>query len=303
VNKILKKILKNWIEWIDFEKRLSAQTLKAYCSDLNLFISHLQIYKNKEIELSDFESLNQTDLTSWFFSRIRDGNSHRSNARALSSIKSFIIFLLKKKRIKNSIFLNLKGPRFLDSLPRPLTRNQVNKLLTSILLEKEEWIGMRDLSILLLMWGYGLRISEVLNLKIIDLQSEDLRILGKGEKIRLIPISKEITSYINKMTQKCPFNFHKNEFIFIGKRGKKLKAEIIQKEIRKLRNQLMLPEETTPHSLRHSFATQLLENMVDLRSIQEILGHSSLSTTQRYTKVSSDRLKAVLEKNHPRASG
>ena len=199
--------------------------------------------------------------------------------------------------------MNLKGPKFVDSLPRPLTRNQVHKLLKSILLEKEEWIGMRDLSILLLMWGYGLRISEVLNLKIIDLQSEDLRILGKGEKIRLIPISKEITSYIIEMTQRCPFNFHKNEFIFIGKRGKKLKAEIIQKEIRKLRNQLMLPEETTPHSLRHSFATQLLENMVDLRSIQEILGHSSLSTTQRYTKVSSDRLKAVLEKNHPRASG
>ena len=168
MNITLKKIFNNWGEWINFEKRLSAQTLKAYCSDLNLFISHLQTYKNKEIKLSDFENLNQTDLTSWFFSRIRDGNSHRSNARALSSIKSFICFLLKKKRIKNSTFLNLKGPRFVDSLPRPLTRNQVHKLLKSILLEKEEWIGMRDLSILLLMWGYGLRISEVLNLKIID---------------------------------------------------------------------------------------------------------------------------------------
>ena len=199
--------------------------------------------------------------------------------------------------------MRLKGPKFVNSLPRPLTRNQVHKLLKSILLEKEEWIGMRDLSILLLMWGYGLRISEVLNLKIIDLQSEDLRILGKGEKIRLIPISKEIIFYINKMIHKCPFDFHENEFIFVGKRGKKLKAEIIQKEIRKLRNQLMLPEETTPHSLRHTFATQLLENMVDLRCIQEILGHSSLSTTQKYTQVSSERLKAILEKNHPRANG
>ena len=98
MNIILKKIFSNWIEWINFEKRLSAQTLKAYCSDLNLFISHLRIYKNKEIKLSDFENLNQTDLTSWFFSRIRDGNSHRSNARALSSIKSFIYFLIKKKK-------------------------------------------------------------------------------------------------------------------------------------------------------------------------------------------------------------
>lgn len=161
---------------------------------------------------------------------------------------------------------------------------------------------MRDLSILLLMWGYGLRISEVLNIKVNDLQSEDLRIIGKGEKIRLIPISKEIVFYIKEMILKCPLDTNKYGFIFIGKRGKKLKAEIIQKEIRKLRNQLMLPEETTPHSLRHTFATQLLENMVDLRSIQEILGHTSLSTTQRYTKVNSDRLKAILEKNHPRAS-
>lgn len=108
MNEILKKILNNWIEWINFEKRLSAQTLKAYCSDLNLFISHLQIYKNKEIELSDFESLHQTDLTSWFFSRIRDGNSHRSNARALSSIKSFINFLLKKKKNKKFNFFEPK---------------------------------------------------------------------------------------------------------------------------------------------------------------------------------------------------
>ena len=303
MNITLRKIFNNWIEWINFEKRLSTQTLKAYSSDLNLFISHLQAYKNKEIKLSDFESLDQTDLTSWFFSRISDGNSHRSNARALSSIKSFLHFLLKKKKIKNSIFLRLKGPKFVSSLPRPLTRNQVHKLLKSILLEKEDWVGMRDLSILLLMWGYGLRISEVLNLKIIDLQSDDLRILGKGGKIRLIPISKEIIFCIKEMILKCPFDSHKNEFIFIGKRGKKLKAEIIQKEIRKLRNHLMLPEETTPHSLRHTFATQLLENMVDLRSIQEILGHSSLSTTQKYTKVNSDRLKIILEKNHPRANG
>ena len=303
MNITLTKFFNNWIEWIKFEKRLSKQTLKAYCSDLNLFISHLQTYKNKEIELSDLERLNQTDLTSWFFSRINDGNSHRSNARTLSSIKSFLNFLLRKKKIKSSIFLRLKGPKFVSSLPRPLTKNQVTKLLKSVLLEKEDWIGMRDLSILLLMWGYGLRISEALNLKINDLKSEDLRILGKGEKIRLIPISIEIIIYIKQMILQCPFDLTKYGFVFIGKRGKKLKAEIIQKEIRKLRNQLMLPEETTPHSLRHTFATQLLENMVDLRSIQEILGHSSLSTTQKYTRVNSVRLRAILEKNHPRANG
>ena len=160
---------------------------------------------------------------------------------------------------------------------------------------------MRDLSIILLMWGYGLRISEVINLKLSDLQTNDLQINGKGNKTRLIPIAEEVRVFLKEMIKNCPFYFEENNFIFLGTRGKKLKAEIIQKEIRNLRNSFMLPDNTTPHSFRHTFATELLENMVDLRVIQEILGHASLSTTQNYTKVSADRLKDILSKNHPRA--
>ena len=159
---------------------------------------------------------------------------------------------------------------------------------------------MRNLSVLILMWGYGLRISEVLNLKLKDTNMEDLRIIGKGEKVRVIPIATEIIIFIKKMTQECPFKMKSDDFIFLGKKGKKLQPEIIQRLIRKIRDRLLLPENTTPHSLRHTFATELLQNFVDLRSIQELLGHSSLSTTQKYTSVNKDYLREILEKNHPR---
>ena len=297
----LEVFIHKWIEWIEHERRLSNQTVKAYKKDLFLFIKHLEEYKNKKIVFLDLENLDQSDLTSWFYYRINKGISHRSNARSLSSIKSFLNFLIKKKIIKYSIFVRIKGPKFDNTLPRPLSKNQVNSIFKNIAFNKVKWIGMRDLSIILLMWGYGLRISEVINLRLSDLQSSDLHIFGKGKKTRLIPIANEIIIFLKEMIKNCPFSFDKNNFIFLGKRGKKLKAEIIQKEIRKIRKTFLLPENTTPHSLRHTFATELLDNMVDLRVIQEVLGHSSLSTTQKYTKVSSDRLKEVLSKNHPRA--
>ena len=300
-NNLVQKFVKQWIDWIIHERRLSEKTVKSYKTDLSFFLQHLKEYKNKSINFSDLERLDQSDLTSWFYKRINNGISHRSNARSLSSIKSFLHFLIKKKIIKYSLLMRIKGPKFNSNLPRPLSHNQVSKIFKNIVENKQKWVGMRDLSIILLMWGYGLRISEVLNLKLSDLQSNDLSIFGKGKKTRLIPIAEEVSMFLKQMTKKCPFEFDENNFIFVGIRGKKLKAEIIQKEIRRLRNSFMLPDNTTPHSLRHTFATELLENMVDLRVIQEILGHSSLSTTQKYTKVSSDRLRDVISKNHPRA--
>ena len=300
-NNLVQKFAKQWIDWIIHERRLSEKTVKSYKTDLSFFLQHLKEYKNKSINFSDLERLDQSDLTSWFYKRINNGISHRSNARSLSSIKSFLHFLIKKKIIKYSLFMRIKGPKFNSNLPRPLSHNQVSKIFKNIVENKQKWVGMRDLSIILLMWGYGLRISEVLNLKLSDLQSNDLSIFGKGKKTRLIPIAEEVSMFLKQMIKKCPFEFDENNFIFVGIRGKKLKAEIIQKEIRRLRNSFMLPDNTTPHSLRHTFATELLENMVDLRVIQEILGHSSLSTTQKYTKVSSDRLRDVISKNHPRA--
>ena len=197
--------------------------------------------------------------------------------------------------------MKTKGPKFQTSLPRPISENQVKQLIEEILNEKNVWVSKRNLTIILLMWGYGLRIGEALELKVKDLKSPDIKIQGKGGKFRLVPINKTFLKYMKTMVEERPFSGDTNSYLFLGVRGKKLKASIIQKLIRSLRKKLLLPENTSPHSLRHTFATTLLESMIDLRSIQELLGHSSLSSTQKYTSVSSSRIRSVLERHHPRS--
>jgi integrase/recombinase XerC len=290
-----------WIQWLECEKRLSKNTIDAYKIDLKCFTKFLSTFKNKQVDLNDIKKLSEDDLTSWFYEKLNNGSSHRSNARSLSSVKSFIIFLLKKKKIISSGFLRIKGPKFKNSIPRPLSIGQVRNLIRETYEEKDKWVSMRNLSIILLMWGYGLRISEVLELRLSDLKGIELRITGKGKKVRILPILDSVWKFVKCMVSECPFNIEKQDYIFLGKRGKQLKASIIQKLIRDLRTKLMLPDNATPHSLRHTFATELLENMVDLRYIQELLGHSSLSSTQKYTGVSSGRLRTIIEKYHPRA--
>ena len=299
MNKQITLFFNNWKLWIENEKRLSFKTSQSYCIDLKSFLNFLSYYKNSEVNLSTIINVDEDDLSSWFYERLQKGLSHRSNARALSSLKSFFSFLIAKKLIQSSKILKIKGPKFLESLPRPLTESQTLKLFDNIKTERERWIMMRNLSVLILMWGYGLRISEGLNLKLKDFYTEDLRIMGKGGKIRVIPIAMEINIFIKKMIKECPYKLKSDNFIFLGKKGGKLKPEIIQRLVKSIRNRLILPENTTPHSLRHTFATELLQNSVDLRSIQELLGHSSLSTTQKYTSVNKDHLREILEKNHP----
>ena len=299
MNKKVILLFNNWKSWIENEKRLAFKTTESYCIDLKSFFNFLSNYNNINIDFKTIINVDEDDLSSWFYERLKKGLSHRSNARALSSIKSFFTFLIAKKIIQSSKILKIKGPKFLESLPRPLTESQTLKLLDDIKTEREKWIMMRNLSVLILMWGYGLRISEVLNLKLKDTNIEDLRIIGKGGKIRVIPIATEINIFIKKMIEECPYEMKSGDFIFLGKKGKKLKPEIIQRLVKKVKDRLILPENTTPHSLRHTFATELLQNHVDLRSIQELLGHSSLSTTQKYASVNKDYLREILEKNHP----
>ncbi len=301
MNKEIITFFNNWKSWIEHEKRLADKTIQSYCIDLKSFIKFVNIHNNTNINLDILKKINEDDLSGWFFERLKSGVSHRSNARALSALKSFFSFLIKKKIIQNSKILNVKGPKFLESLPRPLTNNQIFKIIDEIKKEKSKWMMLRNLSAIILMWGYGLRISEALNLKLRDTYQEELRIIGKGSKVRIIPISKEIIVLLKLMLKECPCDFKSNDYIFVGKKGGKLKPEIIQRLVREIRDKLILPENTTPHSLRHTFATELLQNLVDLRSIQELLGHSSLSTTQKYTSVNRDYLRDILERNHPRA--
>ncbi len=301
MNNISEKLIFEWISWIKNEKRLSTKTILSYRIDINSIFDFLGSYVNEEINLNIVEKLDDDDLSAWFYNRLKKGISHRSNARALSSLKSFLSFLVLRKKIKNSKILKIRGPKFLESLPRPLSESQIMKIIAEIKNEKIKWIKMRNLSAVILMWGYGLRISEVINLKLMEIINDELRILGKGNKIRVIPISTELVKFITKMIGECPFNLESDGYIFIGKKGRKLKPEIIQRLIREIRKKIFLPDNTTPHSFRHSFATELLSNFADLRSIQELLGHTSLSTTQKYTSVNTDHIRKILEKSHPRS--
>ena len=297
----MKPFFEEWKTWIKSQKRLSDNTISSYTRDLKAFNVFITNFKNSNLNIKILSELDEDDLSGWFYERLKNNVSHRSNARALSALKSFMNYLIKAGIIENSKILTIKGPKFLESLPRPLSLEQIHKIITEIKNGKVKWITMRNLSIIIMMWGYGLRISEALNIKVRDLSRNELRVTGKGQKVRLIPLHEELINFINKMLEIIPFTHNDDSFIFLGKKGKKLKPEIIQRIIREIRNKCLLPDNTTPHSLRHTFATELLQNLVDLRYIQELLGHSSLSTTQKYTSVDSEHLKKILEKKHPRA--
>jgi len=299
MTKPLELVINEWCDWVINEKRLSNNTALSYIRDLRSFFSFLNSHYGNQVEFKDLIKINEDDLTGWFFQRIKNSVSQRSNARALSSIKSFFIFLTKKKLIKSSVILFINGPKFSNSLPRPLTKKQVDQIFRFVKYEKRKWILIRNLSVIILMWGYGLRISEVLNLRKKDFNSNEIRIKGKGNKIRVIPMLEKVIIFIKTLEKECPFVLENDQFFFRGKRGRRLQPTIIQKLIRDIRKTLSLSENVTPHSLRHTFATELLENFTDLRTIQELLGHSSLSTTQKYTAVSAKRIKNMLEKNHP----
>ena len=301
MNKI-QNFIDEWLIWIKYEKRLSDNTIKSYESDLKSFFNFFNTYANSSLSISIVEKIDKKTVRAFFFKNIEKGINQRSNARYLSSLKSFITFLYRKKHIKFSKVLSINSPKFLTSLPRPLSTSQVEKIILSLKDDKELWIIKRNLSIILLMWGFGLRINEVLNLKVSDLKANSfISILGKGQKNRLIPVFSEILNFLNDLLESMPFENKPENFIFMGERGKKLHPSIIQKIIKNLRSKLSLPDNATPHSLRHSFATQLLENYVDLRSIQKILGHESLSTTQKYTSVSVKKIEEVIKNFHPRS--
>ena len=299
MNKTLESAINEWSDWITNEKRLSNNTILSYVRDLRSFVKFINSHYGNQMEFKDLKKINEEDLTGWFFQRIKNNLSQRSNARALSSIKSFFTFLIKKRLIKSSVILFINGPKFRNSLPRPLTKNQVNEIFRFVKYEKTKWILIRNLSVIILMWGYGLRIGEVLNLRKKDLSLSGIRIKGKGGKIRVIPMLEKFIIFIRTLEKECPFVLESDQFFFRGKRGGTLQPTIIQKLIRDIRKTLCFSENVTPHSLRHTFASELLENFADLRTIQELLGHSSLSTTQQYTAVSTKRIQNMLEKNHP----
>jgi len=289
-----------FLDYLAHNKRASKHTLVSYAHDLEHFFAFLQEYQGAKANLATLKVLEAREFRAWLASRMGDYTAS-SNARALSSVKSYFRYLEKQGHAKNAAIFHLKSPKIGKSLPKALREVQAAEAMTTIA-AGDDWQSKRDLALLMLLYGSGLRISEALSLKLGEIRGrESITILGKGNKQRLVPILPIVTGAIDAYVEACPHRIEPSSALFRGTRGGPLDPAIFQKNLRNIRRQLGLPDTATPHAFRHSFATHLLAAGTDLRSIQELLGHASLSTTQRYTHVDSNRLLSAYEKAHPRA--
>ncbi len=298
----LSKITSEWEEWLTDIKRASNHTVVSYQNDLGHFFSFLSHHLGGKINLAHLSALQAKDIRAWLASRMGEFEAS-SNARALSTVKSFFRYLEKQGQVENAAIFHIRSPKIKKALPKALVEEQAAQALQMVgEMSAEEWINKRDLALLTLIYGCGLRISEALSITYKEIPKGDsLTIIGKGNKQRMVPVLPVIKAAIEDYVAACPYPFGRESPLFVGKRGKKLDPAIFQLTLRKLRQALNLPESTTPHAFRHSFATHLLSAGGDLRSIQELLGHASLSTTQRYTNVDKKRLLTAYKTAHPRA--
>lgn len=301
----VQEILALFLEHLSGERRLSEKTVEAYQRDLSAFLGFMSYHLDKKINLKILASLKPTDFRAYLAFRRRGHTplSPASMQRQLSAIRTFYRYIERRWDVKNAALPLIKGPRAKRSLPKPLSIAGAKELITEgALTGGEAWIEARNIAVLTLCYGAGLRISEALGLTGGDIPlGKSLVLTGKGGKTRLVPILPTIQKAVNKYMKLCPFSVARDQPIFRGARGGVLRPEIIQKEVRNLRGALGLPETATPHALRHSFATHLLAGGGDLRTIQQLLGHASLSTTQRYTEVDAAALMNVHKAAHPRA--
>ena len=294
-----------FLKHLSGERRLSIKTVEAYQNDITAFQRFITDHLGHELYISDLMKLKAVEFRSFlsFQQRKVKPLSGTSIQRQLSAIRSYYKYLERRWGIKNEALRLIKGPKVKHTIPKALSISGSKELIsTSSNNNSEPWIEARNTAVLILCYGAGLRISEAINLTYNQTPLENtLKLTGKGAKDRIVPILPIIRKSINDYLVLLPYELGKDEQIFRGLRGGVLRAEIIQKEVRALREILGLPETATPHALRHSFATHLLEAGGDLRTIQKLLGHSSLSTTQRYTEVNSSVLKSVHKNAHPRA--
>lgn len=295
--------MREWQDYLSHERKVSRHTLRAYCSDLSHFITFLQDHTGKAPGLDDLSSTGLRDFRAWMSKKVMEGAGNASRARSLSGIKNFLSWLDKNGIMHNAAISVVRTPKLAHKLPRALHENQAQRLLdSSDLLTTGDWTGQRDRALFTLLYGCGLRIDEALSLNITDMPRNGvLRVTGKGRKQREVPVIDIVEKTIKAYLAQCPFPQTPERPLFMGERGKRLNQGIAQKALRNLRGVLGLPETATPHALRHSFATHLLQNGANLREIQELLGHASLSTTQRYTEVNAEELIRIYKAAHPRA--
>lgn len=297
-----------WRSWLVDERRASGHTVAAYWRDLQSFLRFLTEHLGQPAAITTLDKLDRGDFRAWLAARGRTGLKPASTARALSVVRGFFRFLARRKLIENGVLSGLRGPRLRPSLPKALTAREALEVIDAVADAKvAPWIGQRDAAILALLYGCGLRLGEALSLRIRDLPASGtggmttLTVTGKGRKQRQVPLLPAVLDAVHAYLAACPFPLEPDETIFRGRRGGPLNHRMVQLRMVNLRAALGLPATATPHALRHSFATHLLAGGGDLRSIQELLGHSSLSTTQRYTDLDDVALLAVYDSAHPRA--
>ena len=294
-----------WLASLARERRLSALTVEAYERDTRQFLQFLTGHRGGPPGLGDVAALKPADLRSFLAHRRNGGAGARTLGRGLAGIRSLLRFLEKRGLANAAGAAALRAPRQPKSLPKPLNAADARRVVSAgEQLAEEPWIAARNAAVLTLLYGCGLRISEALDLKGGDLAADSgavLRVTGKGGKTRLVPVLPAAFEAVAEYRRLCPYHLAAAEPLFRGVRGGPLAAAIVQREMRKLRAALDLPDTATPHALRHSFATHLLGRGGDLRAIQELLGHSSLSTTQIYTGVDTARLLEAYDAAHPRA--
>ena len=298
----LRSAIAVWGDWLAGERRASAHTVAAYGRDLAFFLDFLTEHLGEAPALASFAMLAPADFRAWLARRAADGIERSSIARSLSVVRGFLRFLERRGLAASPALTVLRAPKLPHSVPKPLTAPDAVAAVAAVEeVEKSAWQGKRDVAILALLYGCGLRISEALGLRRSEApHGEMLAITGKGRKDRLVPVLPAVREAIADYLGACPYPLPADGPLFVGARGGPLSPRLVQRQMQTLRGLLGLPDTATPHALRHSFATHLLGGGGDLRAIQELLGHASLSTTQRYTSVETERLLAVYGSAHPR---
>lgn len=299
----LQNCLHQWNDYLNFEKNMSKHTLRAYNSDVSHFIEFLINHFGTTPSINDLSEVTIRDFRAWMSRKAMDGTTNASRARSLSGVKNFLNWLDKQGIMHNAAISTVRTPKLPHKLPRPIHETQAFKMIDQAgIHEKEDWIAHRNTALFMLLYGCGLRIDEALSIKIKDLPHDGfLRVIGKGNKERQVPVLDSVKNMLEAHVKVCPYPTNHERAIFLGARGKTLHQGVAQKAMRDLRATLGLAENVTPHAFRHSFATHLLQNGANLREIQELLGHSSLSTTQRYTEVNAEELMRIYKSAHPRA--
>src|SRR5215211_7938645 len=303
----LTRAMVQWLSHLRAERRLSPKTLEAYARDLRQCLTFLSEHWGAQVTLKGFAAVEASDIRAFMAMRRADDIAGRSLMRALAGLRSFGRFLEREGKGKVGALSAIRAPKVAKSLPKPIQMAAAKRLADADERageERDPWILARDAAVMALLYGSGLRISEALGLKRRDVpkpgEGDVLIVTGKGNKTRMVPVLQNVLALIADYAAMCPYDLPADRPVFVGARGGPLSPRIIQLTMERLRGVLGLPDSATPHALRHSFATHLLSRGGDLRAIQELLGHASLSTTQIYTGIDSERLLEVYKSAHPR---